>query len=77
MSNDQDKRRKDDFEFMVLCAAKGNMAMYELLRDRSLDDEIREVRKREYMPARGDAPPEWLKGEAPKPDPCDDLDTTG
>ena len=29
--------RSDDFEFMVLCHAKGNPAMYELLRDRSLD----------------------------------------
>lgn len=32
------RRCKEDFEFMVLCAAKGNMAMYELLRDRSLDE---------------------------------------
>jgi hypothetical protein len=32
------RRRKEDFEFMVLCHAKGNPAMYELLRDRSLDD---------------------------------------
>lgn len=32
-----DKARSEDFEFMVLCAAKGNMAMYDLLRDRSLD----------------------------------------
>jgi hypothetical protein len=35
--NDEDKRRKDDFQFMVLCHAKGNPAMYELLRDRTLD----------------------------------------
>ena len=30
------ERRRADFEFMVVCAAKGNMAMYELLRDREL-----------------------------------------
>ena len=30
-------RRSEDFKFMVLCAAKGNMAMYHLLRDKSLD----------------------------------------
>jgi hypothetical protein len=32
------RRRKEDFEFMALCAAKNDMAMYELLRDRSLDE---------------------------------------
>jgi len=35
---DLDKRRHDDFDFMVLCASKGNMSMYRLLRDRSLDE---------------------------------------
>jgi hypothetical protein len=35
---DLERRRKEDFNFMMLCAAKGNMAMYQLLRDRSLDD---------------------------------------
>lgn len=34
---DLDRRRRADFDFMVLCASKGNMAMYQLLRDRSLD----------------------------------------
>lgn len=31
------KAREEDFRFMVVCAAKDNMAMYQLLRDRSLD----------------------------------------
>ena len=35
---DQARRRSEDFKFMVLCAAKGNMAMYHMLRDRSLDE---------------------------------------
>lgn len=34
---DLNRRREEDFKFMVLCAAKGNMAMYHLLRDKSLD----------------------------------------
>lgn len=33
---DLERRRKEDFDFMVLCSMKGNMAMYELLRDKSL-----------------------------------------
>lgn len=32
------RRRREDFDFMVTCAAKGNMAMYSLLRDKSLDE---------------------------------------
>ncbi len=32
------KKVGDDFEFMALCHAKGNPAMYELLRDRSADE---------------------------------------
>lgn len=32
------KTREEDFRFMVVCAAKDNMAMYHLLRDRSLDE---------------------------------------
>jgi hypothetical protein len=36
--DDRDQRRRDDFEFMALCASKNNMAMYQLLRDRSLDE---------------------------------------
>lgn len=36
--DDLDRRRKEDFEFMVLCASKGSMSMYQLLRDRTLDD---------------------------------------
>lgn len=31
------KAREEDFRFLVVCAAKDNMAMYHLLRDRSLD----------------------------------------
>lgn len=33
------RRRKvsEDFKFMVMCAAKGNMGMYNLLRDRSIE----------------------------------------
>lgn len=30
--------RREDFQFMVICASKNNMAMYQLLRDHSLDD---------------------------------------
>ena len=33
------RRRKEDFDFMVICQMKGNMSMYRLLRDRSLDNE--------------------------------------
>lgn len=31
------RRRKEDFDFMVLCSSKNDMAMYQLFRDRSLD----------------------------------------
>lgn len=33
------RRRREDFEFLVLCQAKGNPAMYELLRDRTIDED--------------------------------------
>lgn len=32
------ERQSEDFKLLVLCHSKGNPAMYELLRDRSLDD---------------------------------------
>ena len=35
---DLDRRRSEDFKFLVLCHAKGNPAMYALFRDRSLDE---------------------------------------
>jgi len=35
---DLQRRRAEDFDFMVLCAHKGNMGMYHLLRDRDLDN---------------------------------------
>jgi hypothetical protein len=39
MSKAEYERRKDeDFRFFVLCGSKGDMAMYQLLRDRDLDD---------------------------------------
>lgn len=31
------RRRKEDFDFMVLCASKRNMSFYEMFRDTSLD----------------------------------------
>lgn len=31
----RDRKASEDFRFMVLCAAKGNMSMYHLLSDRS------------------------------------------
>lgn len=34
------RRRREDFDFMVLCQLKGNMSMYQLLRDRSIDDAV-------------------------------------
>lgn len=34
---DIDRRRHEDFNFMVLCASKGNMSMYQMLRDKELD----------------------------------------
>lgn len=40
-TDDLARRRREDFDFMVLCESKGNMAMYRLLRDRSLDDEVK------------------------------------
>jgi hypothetical protein len=33
------RRRKEDFDFMVLCASKNNMSFYRLFRDTSLDKE--------------------------------------
>lgn len=39
----QDKARREDFALLVLCQLKGNMAMYELLRDRSLDEERKQA----------------------------------
>jgi len=36
-TKDLERRRSEDFQFMILCASKNNMAMYELFRDRSLD----------------------------------------
>lgn len=35
---DLERRRSEDFNFMVLCHSKGNVGMYNLLRDRSLDE---------------------------------------
>lgn len=32
------RRRSEDFNFMVLCHAKGNLSMYELLRDRDIKE---------------------------------------
>lgn len=34
---DRSRRAKEDFNFLVICHAKGNPAMYALFRDRSLD----------------------------------------
>lgn len=34
---DRARRKREDFEFMVTCSAKGSMGLYHLLRDRSLD----------------------------------------
>lgn len=36
-AKDLARRRREDFDFMVVCASKGDMAMYRLLRDRTLD----------------------------------------
>jgi hypothetical protein len=41
------RRQREDFDLLVLCQAKGNPAMYELLRDRSL------ARRREETGAAG------------------------
>lgn len=49
---DLERRRKEDFDFMVLCAAKGNMAMYQLLRDKSLDDA--DTPKQVELPLKGE-----------------------
>ena len=35
---DLQRRRSEDFKFLVLCQMKGNMGMYQMLRDRSLDE---------------------------------------
>jgi len=35
---DLERRRSEDFKFLVLCQHKGNMGMYQMLRDRGLDD---------------------------------------
>lgn len=34
---DHIRRRSEDFKFMVLCESKGNMGMYRVFRDKSLD----------------------------------------
>lgn len=34
---ERQRKVSEDFDFMVLCALKGNMGMYHLLRDTSLD----------------------------------------
>lgn len=39
-SKDLERRRTEDFNFMVVCASKGNMSMYQLMRDRSLDKKV-------------------------------------
>lgn len=41
---DRVRRQKEDFEFLVLCQLKNNMAMYNMLRDRSLDDHKKEIK---------------------------------
>lgn len=30
------RRQREDFDFMLVCASKGNMAMYHLLRDKDI-----------------------------------------
>ena len=35
--SDRTERQAEDFKLLVLCTCKGNPAMYELLRDRTLD----------------------------------------
>jgi hypothetical protein len=35
-AKDLARRHRKDFDFLVMCAAKNNMGMYDLLRDRSL-----------------------------------------
>lgn len=37
-ADDRNRRAAEDFEFLVLCNMKGNMGLYNLLRDRSLDE---------------------------------------
>lgn len=43
MNDDLTRRRSEDFKFMVLCASKQNMGMYQLLRDRSIDLDERKI----------------------------------
>ena len=33
---EKQRRASEDFRFLALCASKGNMSMYQLLRDRSV-----------------------------------------
>jgi len=33
-----EKAKREDFDFFVLCHSKGNPAMYEMLRDKRLDE---------------------------------------
>lgn len=37
-ADDLERRRAKDFEFFILAHAKGNPAIYELFRDKSLDE---------------------------------------
>lgn len=47
-----ERRRSEDFKFMVLCAAKHNMSMYHLLKDQDLAD-ARIVEAQEIQLAEG------------------------
>lgn len=44
-AKDIDRRSKEDFNFMVLCSSKRNMAMYQMLRDPDLDQDRKDLER--------------------------------
>lgn len=40
LSPELERRVSEDFRFLVLCQAKGNMEMYSLMRDATLDADL-------------------------------------
>ena len=42
---DLERRKKEDFEFFLLCHSKNNPGMYEMLRDRKLDEDTNPKQK--------------------------------
>lgn len=51
LPEDLRRRSKEDFDFLVLCQSKNDMSMYELLRDSTLQADIKAFRKKAEGPS--------------------------